>query len=378
MTFTIVGGGTAGWLSALYINKKFPDNSVTVIASSEIGILGAGEGTTPAFMQFLEQVEIPEQELYDNCKATIKRGIKFTNWNGEDDSYFHDFYQNRHALHFDASLLAKYLQEVAVSRGVTLLDDEVVDFKETDKIESLTLKSGKVVDVDFVFDCSGFRKLFLQNRKWNSYADSMPCKRAIPFFLPNDNENLPDYTESIAMKYGWVWKIPVQGRYGCGYVFDSNLTTDEEAKQEVRDWLGHDIEFPRVFNFSAGSYDEVWQKNCLAVGLSSGFIEPLEATSIWVQVLLLNLFGAVYGTEDGMEKLNSDVRDINEDVLSFLYFHYTTQRTDTEFWRDFKINNKMPQKLQELIQGASTDKYNFNLFPDQSWAAIAIGTRLTK
>ena len=376
MKYVILGGGTAGWLTALYLNKHFPDDEVTVVASSEIGILGAGEGTTPAFMEYLEEVGITELELVSNCKATLKTGIKFTNWNGDGEHYFHNFWDDKYALHFDASLLAKYLQEVATSRGVTLIDSEVIKvlLDEKDNITTLVTPKGPIAG-DFFFDCSGFKRLLIgrvYNSEWEEY--DMPCKRAIPFFLPNDNTNLPDYTESVAMKYGWIWKIPVQGRYGCGYVFDSTMTTDEEAVQEIRDYLGHDFKSPRTFNFSAGAYKHVWVNNCMAVGLSSGFIEPLEATSIWIQILALRLF---VQNRDNPEKVNNDVKELNEDILAFLYFHYLSQRTDTGFWKDFRNNNYMPEKLLNRISKNDT-QYSFNLFPDKSWDAIASGIGYTK
>jgi tryptophan halogenase len=380
MKFVIVGGGTAGWLTALYINKHFSNDSVNVVASSEIGILGAGEGTTPPFVDFLKEVDIDEKELYNNCKATIKTGIKFTNWNGNGDEYYHNFTTGLHALHFDASLLAKYFQNVATSRGVKLIDDEVigVEFEENRDIESLTLKSGKQVEVDFLFDCSGFRRMFIggyYHSKWTEYQ--MPCKRAIPFFLPNDGVNLPEYTESIAMKYGWIWKIPVQGRYGCGYVFDSSMTTDEEAANEIREYLGHDFKSPKTFNFSAGAYDKCWINNCMAVGLSSGFIEPLEATSIWVQILALRIFVQSFNMPNGREKVNNDVKEINEDVLSFLYYHYMSKREDTDFWKKFTINNVMPDKLKNVLKSediiGNLKQYNFNMFNENSWQAIKNG-----
>jgi len=378
MKFVILGGGTAGWLTALYINKKFPNDSVTVIASSEMGILGAGEGTTPAFMEYLKEVDIKETELVTNCKATLKTGIKFTNWNGDGEHFFHNFWNDKYALHFDASSLGKYLQEIAIKRGVTLIDDEVIKvLSDGGNITTLVTPSGPVSG-DFFFDCSGFKRVLIGevlNAEWETY--SMPCKRAIPFFLPNDGKNIPDYTESVAMKYGWIWKIPVNGRYGCGYVFDPNLTTDEEAQQEIRDYLGHDFTSPKTFNFTAGSYKTVWNNNCLAVGLSSGFIEPLEATSIWAQVLTLKMFVEQFSKENAKNKINNDVKEINEDILSFLYFHYMTHRKDTKFWSNFTINNSIPNKLKDTLS-LSKKQYNFNLFPQSSWKAISDGIGYAK
>jgi len=384
--FVIVGGGTAGWLTALYVKKNWPHSSVTVIASAEIGILGAGEGTVPSFIDFLEEVNIPVADVIENAKGTIKKGILFTNWQGNGDQYTHSFNvlgPDKYALHFDASLLAKYFETIAVARDIKLIDGEVVNIHATNNntITSIDLKSLPSVSADFVFDCSGFRRLIIgefYKSPWQSYSDTMPVKRAIPFFLPNNNTNLPDYTESIAMQAGWIWKIPVQGRYGCGYVFDSNQITDEEAKTEIREYLGHDFVSPKIFNFEAGAYKFPWIGNCLAVGLSAGFIEPLEATSIHMQLITLKLFKRTFGSVIGSYKLNSDLNELNSDVVSFLYLHYLTKRNDTEFWAKF-TQNKMPEKINKLLSTNDISKfyssYNFNVWPLESWQTICNGIR---
>lgn len=384
--FVIVGGGTAGWLTALYVRNYWPNAKVTVIASREIGILGAGEGTVPSFIDFLKKIDISVDSIIENAKGTVKKGIQFTNWRGKNDQYIHSFDilgPDKYALHFDASLLATYLESVALERNVKLIDDKVIHINSTnDQITSIDLESSSSVDVDFVFDCSGFRRLIIGNyykSPWQSYADIMPAKRAIPFFLPNSNANLPVYTESIAMKAGWIWKIPVQGRYGCGYVFDCEKITDEQAKQEIREYLGHDFVSPKIFDFEAGVYKFPWMGNCLAVGLSAGFIEPLEATSIHMQIVTLDLFKQVFGSGMGNYKLNSDLAELNHDVVSFLYLHYMTDRRDTDFWQDFN-NNKMPEKIKKLLSVKDISKfyssYNFNVWPPASWETILNGIEL--
>jgi tryptophan 7-halogenase len=384
--FVIVGGGTAGWLTALYIRKYWPKTDVTVIASSDIGILGAGEGTVPSFIDFLKDVDIPVEDIIQTAKGTVKRGIKFTNWCGKNDQYIHSFEvlgADKYALHFDASLLATHLESVALTRNIKLINDEVVSINAIDDhIHSIDLKSLPTVDADFVFDCSGFRRLIIgefYQSPWQSYSNTMPAKRAIPFFLPNNNVDLPEYTEAVAMRAGWIWKIPVQHRYGCGYVFDSNKISDEEAKQEIRDYLGHDFVSPKTFNFEAGTYKFPWIGNCLAVGLSAGFVEPLEATSIHMQIITLNLFKQVFGSVLGSYKLNNDLKELNEDILSFLYLHYLTGRNDTEFWSKFS-ENKMPEKVNNLLSTKSISKfyssYNFNAWPRESWQSIIQGIRL--
>jgi len=355
--YVVVGGGTAGWLTALSLKKFMPYSDVTVIASSELGILGAGEGTTPHFMDLLKDLDIPESDLYEHAKATVKNGINFTNWNGDDKDYFHPFWEGQYALHFDANLLAKYLQGVGRSRGVKLIDDIVSDINEDSRgcIKSLTLRSGNVVDTDFVMDCSGLRRLIIGNHyksPWNSYTKHLPAKRAMPFFIDHDG-NIPDYTGAVAMKYGWMWRIPVQGRYGCGYVFDSNFITDEQAKEEVEQLLGHEITVPRFFDFEAGSYDKTWIKNCIAIGLASGFTEPMEATSIWIQVKSLQLLKEyipmyIRDGERAVEKYNNVVRNFNSDLMIFIHLHYLTKRTDSEFWTTFKERNQTPEFILRL------------------------------
>jgi tryptophan halogenase len=384
--FVVVGGGTAGWITALFIKKNVPYSEVTVIASSEIGILGAGEGTTPPFIKFLENLNISVEDIIKHAKGTIKNGIKFTNWNGDGSYYYHPFWeknsiglseelcnnslvnynkllekQDIDALHFDANLLAKYLQTVGLKRGINLIDDEVVEILQNEKeyITGLKLKSNTIVDLDFVFDCSGFKRLIIGKHyksQWNSYADILPVNRAMPFFLDNANENnLPPYTEAIAMKYGWMWKIPVQGRYGCGYVFDSSYVTDEEIKQELEDYLEHEIKSPRMFNFDAGCYEKTWIKNCIAIGLSSGFSEPLEATSIWIQTTSLEYFlykinGILLRDDQSIEEYNNGVNRMNYDLVNFIQFHYLSQRKDSGFWRNFETKTKKTQTMKSLLE----------------------------
>jgi tryptophan halogenase len=413
--YTIVGGGTAGWLTALYVKKKCPEYDVTVIASSEIGILGAGEGTTPNFVSFLELIDIPVNDIIEYAKGTFKNGIKFTNWNGDGKNYHHFFQvhydqiiketNGKVALHFDANLLAKYLQSVGLKRGIELIDDEVVGIN-TDSdgyISDFKLKSGLTTTTDFVFDCSGFRRLIIGNfykSKWNSYKDYLPVNRAMPFFLQNDSGDLPPYTESIAMKYGWMWKIPVKGRYGCGYVFDSSYVSDEEIKAELEKYLGHEINSPRMFSFEPGCYEDICIKNCIAIGLSAGFVEPLEATSILVSILMLRNWNNIKTEIENknsteIEILNMYSKRINKDILNFIHFHYLTKRNDSKFWTDFSTKNKklpfiedfsdvmktsLPEQsildyltaIETIRDG--TPKINFtSLFKPFSWLQVGVG-----
>jgi tryptophan halogenase len=365
MNIVIVGGGTAGWLTALYAKKHFPSYNVTVIESSEIGILGAGEGSTPQLIDVLDFLEIPLQTFIEKTKTTIKSGIKFTNWSQNIPYYYHGFgiidnefndfninsmlspfdfpntsiskllniskqnnlsdydllqiasddnkllfQHNRGAnqnkildfdqlsnfsIHFDARLFAQMLSEIGISRSINKIDGVVKNINSSNdgSIESLDLDNGQTIVADFIFDCTGFARLFIGkhfNENWISYSKHLPAKKAIPFFLDIDSNNIPPYTESTAMNYGWMWKIPLQHRYGCGYVYDSDFISDEDAFDEIEKFLGHKIESPRTFNFNPGSFENIRIKNCLAVGLSSNFIEPLEATSIFNSIYILETF----------------------------------------------------------------------------------------
>lgn len=409
VNFVIVGGGTAGWITALKIRKYFPDNKITLIESSEIGILGAGEGTTPHFVNFLNEVDININYFIKNTKATFKEGIKFTNWHGDGSYFMHPFadgpkysvdhnlkiknlaegknideyvplyyvakdnktryYQDgssfHHdgsvALHFDARLTAEFLKSIALNRNVNVIDANVVDFDLDDKnnIAAVVLENNLKVECDFVFDCTGFaRKIVggLYKQKWLDYQQSLPVNKAFPFFIKNDSESIPPYTEAIAMKYGWVWKIPVQGRFGCGYVFDDRYITDEEAKTEILSTFGEvDMPRPTPFSFKAGYYENTWVNNCICIGLSSGFIEPLEATSIWVTLLSLDFLVKESlpslldsSIEDYKTLYNDYVRDFNDEVKAFIQLHYLTDREDSKFWCEYRTKNIIVDRLKKF------------------------------
>lgn len=382
--YTVIGGGTAGWLTALFVKEKFPNSDVTVIASSEIGILGAGEGTTPPFVDFLRDINISFEDIISNALGTVKTGIKFVNWSGDSKHYFHNFVSDEwekeivdsgrqeqfQALHFDANLLAKYLQSVGLTRGIKLVDSEVISCNpdQDNNIVSLTLKNEQQIKTDFVFDCSGFRRVIIGNyykSPWTSYSKLLPVNRAMPFFLKNSGIDLPKYTESVALKHGWMWKIPVQGRFGCGYIFDSSRATDEEIKAEIEDYHGHEIVSPRMFSFDAGCYDTTWINNCVAIGLSSGFSEPLEATSIWVQITSLrHLLKNIDGMFNPLikAKYNESIKTMNHEIVKFLHFHYLSDRQDSNFWKSFKSTDI---KLQSMGPIETYSSYN--------WMTIAKG-----
>lgn len=429
MNIVVVGGGTAGWITALYAKKIFPENNITLIESKEIGILGAGEASTPHLINCLDFLEIPISDLIKYTNATIKNTAKFTGWSNDkedyfyhpfeyfdknlseqhgyfnsfqlDSNYFHSyFYLNDvsmddycfinklcntnsvpftksnnadnlnpilnykqlapWSLNFDAKLLADHLSKTAQDRGIKRIEGKVKEIilNENDEISNLSLEDGQSINLDFVFDCTGFARLIIGKKyssKWISYKEYLPTNKALPFFLSNEKDKeIPPYIEAIAMDYGWMWKTPLQNRYGCGYVFDSNHISVDEAKQEVETLLGFEVFPPKVFSFEPGTYEKIWIKNCLAVGLSAGFVEPLEATSIMQTILNLQYF---FSNKNNILTKNETIKNnfnINNKMSSFsiveyIYWHYVTNKKNTVFWKDFTKNNKMPTLIEDIL-----------------------------
>lgn len=364
MKISIVGGGTAGWLCALFLQKFLPHLTITLIESEKIGILGAGEGTTPGFSFFLKQVNIDEEEFIRETKSTIKWGVDFINWGGDNTSYNHDFFTGQHAFHFNAKKVAEYFKKIALERGLIYIVDDVVnvEFDNDNNINKILLESSNYVDTDFVMDCSGFKRLILgqfYKPNWISYEEHLKVNTAIPFFLPRNETDLNTRTKAITMKYGWMWMAPIQGRWGCGYVFDGNMISEEEATKEIEEYLGHSFESPKTFHFSSGCYEEVWIKNCLAVGLSSGFIEPMEATSLMTVLVQLKILLKHFPNKD-IEKYNKYIKSVNDQNMWFVYYHYMCDRKDTEFWKFYNDIKNMPNGLTKIYDENLNFRFNNN------------------
>lgn len=446
MKICILGGGSAGWMTALIAREFNPFSEIVLIESQKIGILGAGEGTVPHFSTMLESLRLPVSDLVKECKATMKIGINFENWNNDGKSYYHGFgcvsllsefqrndsmiaYQlmnsmdvtelnfadklskakkvpfalnepgspdqfnsfATYALHLDASLFAKYLRKVGLERNITVIDDIVVgvDSHETGDIKALKLESGISVDADFFFDCSGFARVLLGKHfktPWKSYSDKLPVNTAIPFFIPH-NDDVSPITEAISMKHGWLWRVPVQGRYGCGYVFDSAFVGVDEALDEVRKhFKDESIVNPTSFKFNAGTYASTLVKNCMGVSMAQSFIEPMEATAIWISCLNVSDFFINNGlhsfkSKAFAERLNARCAKRNEEVVDFLYLHYMTKRNDTEFWRGYQERHTPPegvvQNLELLNNSISADLDTIQ-FGKISWVQVSCGLGLIR
>jgi tryptophan halogenase len=430
MNIVIVGGGTAGWLTALYAKKIFPEHKVSLIESKQIGILGAGEASTPQLINILDFLEIPTSELIKKTNATIKNTAKFTGWsNNKKDFFYHPFGYNHDrlseqhgyldrfqtgtnifhlysylnnissdqyclinkicnnnlvpfikinnndninpisnydqisqwSLNFDARLLAEYFSELGEKRNIEKVEGKVkeVVLNKDEEICSLLLENNNKIDCDFVFDCSGFARLIIGKKylsKWISYKEYLPTNKALPFFLDNKKEKeIPPYIEATAMNYGWMWKTPLQNRHGCGYVFDDNHISVDEAKKEIEELLGFEIFPPTTFSFEPGTYQEVWIKNCLAVGLSAGFVEPLEATSIMQTILnLQNFFSNKNNILTNNQHIKNNFNAYNKKssfaIVEYIYWHYVTNKENTIFWKDFTKNNKVPDLINNILE----------------------------
>jgi tryptophan halogenase len=444
---TIVGGGTAGWITALYLNKILDsDTSITLIESDEIGIVGVGEGSTPSLVTMLSILNIDINEFILKTNSTHKLGIMFENWNGDDKNYFHSFgtlhkdfdylINNRivdtntayahigmliknggrfedidisyqlaknnyspilkekindvdtslnYSFHFDAQLVSKYFKSIGINRGIRLVSDTVTSFNQSPNgnIESINLSKGNLIETDFVFDCTGFNRLIIGNlykSNWKSYTNQLKVNKAITFQIPQSDDITP-YTRSIAMKYGWMWQIPLQNRIGCGYNFDGKYTSVDEAKKEVEEFLGYVPTFGKELDYNAGVYERVWINNCIAVGLSSGFTEPIEATSIFNSISQLWCItkGILYNYDNNtVDSYNSTVSEMNDFVLEFLYFHYITKRSDTIFWSEYKNNTIIPKSLELFFKESEYELPSFKKFEKHpfglhSWLSVAIG-----
>ena len=386
----IVGGGTSGLVSALSLRASYPKLKITIIESSAIGIVGVGEGSTEHWKDFMEHINVNVPELMRETGATYKVGIKFTNWNGDDKTYFHSLSEqygqvardnglpytwirmvgedwdpldtmwnlsreSRHVeplhqilsqYHFDTFKLNTYFHKLCSQRDITVIDNEIEEVTLDDQgyVKSLRDKSNNVHEYDFYIDCSGFKRVIgtKLGSKWIDCSDALPMNSAIAF-PTGYTEDIPSYTESTALSSGWVWRIPTQERYGNGYVFCDKFINETQAYDEVsahykKLGITNNIEVGRKIKFSAGYVDEFWIKNCVQIGLSGMFVEPLEATSIGTSIkqvfaLIPSLFFYRKGETNSANRYNSDFKEVVKNIIDFIQLHYITKRDDSEFWR---------------------------------------------
>lgn len=369
----IVGGGTAGWLSAYFLKRKYPNYNVSLIESTSIGILGAGEGGTPNLHSLLiDEFEFDEDEFLKEVKGTKKYGIIFDKWNSNSNhSFVHGFDSNGlenevYSYHFDARLFANYLKNKSINCGVNHIDSEILNFTQIDnKINKITLKNGNLIYCDFVIDCSGFYRMIignLYNSTWNSYQDELLVNSALPFFINQPNVEINQKTVAEAVDWGWMWKIPLQNRWGCGYLYNDEMVSDDFIKNEVIKLYGNnEIQINKKIKFKAGSYENVWVENCIAIGLSSGFLEPLEATSIMTIIFQLKRLPEDIFDYSDRNNYNYDVRKFNYQNMLFIRHHYNCSRNDTLFWKTYR-NKETPNDLKRVYNMFNTPEFILNIF----------------
>jgi tryptophan halogenase len=445
-SIAIVGGGTAGWMTAASLAKflKRLNVRIRLIESEQIGTVGVGEATIPPIMAFIRGLEIDENDLIRKTKATFKLGIEFRDWTRLGHSYMHPFGQTgfdmgplsfsaywlkalregkasrledyslqavaayaakfmrpvpaanspvagiTYALHFDASLFARYLRGIAEAGGVVRTEGRVksVSFKAEDGfIEALTLESGERVEADLFVDCSGFRGLLIEDALKTGYEDWnhwLPCDRAAA--VPCERTaTLSSYTRVTAKAAGWQWRIPLQHRIGNGYVYSSGFVSDTVAQDELLSSIeGKALADPLKLQFATGRRKRFWSKNCVAIGLSAGFLEPLESTSIhFIQrgiTMLLTLFPDRNFRSAEIDRYNKILGGEYERVRDFLVLHYsTTERDDSDLWRYCRTVSK-PDSLEERIELFRSHgrilREDFELFPTQSWLYVFVGQNI--
>ncbi len=442
----ILGGGTAGWMVASGLSRLLPagEYDLTLVESEEIGTVGVGEATLPHIKQFNDRLGIDEAEFMRATGATIKLGIEFVGWNQPDDRYIHPFgafgepwagvdFQHHwararlagidagslqdysfavalcraggfdhpvtdagsirssysYAYHFDAGLYAEFLRGWAVARGVKRVEGRIIDVTrdgESGHVTRLTLAAGNGIDGDFFIDCSGFRSLLVGGAMqvpWCDWSHWLPCDRALA--VPSGRvEPLTPYTRATARKAGWIWRIPLQHRTGNGYVFSSRWCGEDEARDTLLGALdGPVLGEPRLLRFAAGRRARAWEGNCLAVGLSSGFLEPLESTSIFlIQAALFDLVGLMPRAGGGIDpRLAAEFNrlfEIHYDrVRDFLVLHYrANSRQSQPLWdhvRTMALPDSLLHKLALFREGAAAPDYKLGLFSRDSWLSVFEG-----
>ncbi|MGJ8693806.1 MAG: tryptophan halogenase family protein [Thalassotalea sp.] len=443
--YVIVGGGTAGWISAAILSRALHNTGceIVLVESPHTPTVGVGEATIPSIMDLLTYLKISSQDFIAKTNATFKLGIKFVDWQQKGQHYWHQFgyvgnkidgkpfYQHwlkhhfnggkyefsdfspaiamakqnkffipdpkkpnnlsnsTYALHFDAVLVAQFLSDYCQANQVQHIKAHINNVITDDKgqISSLALEDGSSVGGDFFIDCSGQHALLINKtlrvglENWQQY---LPVDRAV-VMQTEKHPDFPPYTESTAHEHGWRWQIPLQNRTGNGYVYCSDFCDDESAKALLeKHVIGEKITDARIIKFTTGKRDKMWFKNCLAVGLSSGFLEPLESTSI--HLIMKSMLNFVQMLPD--KNLNpATITEFNRlmdfeytSIRDFIVLHYcASARTDSAFWRmwqNLEIPATLVNKLALFKEHGRLYKNDQDLFSADSWYAVLEGMKV--
>ncbi|MBB5518479.1 tryptophan halogenase family protein [Amphiplicatus metriothermophilus] len=434
----IAGGGTAGWMAAAAIGKtlgKIVD--VTLVESDAIATVGVGEATIPTLVTYNRLLGIDEAKFMSAVGGTFKLGIAFENWTDLGHRYIHSFgvtgkdhwtagfahFWRRgremgiardfgdyclelvaaererfahlpdlglnYAFHLDSTAYAAFLRNIAEEHGVVRKEGRIcgVRRKENGDLQALVLEGGTALEGDLFLDCSGFRALLIGETLGVGYDDWthwLPCDRAIAVQTKSTRPPVP-YTRSIAHEAGWQWRIPLQHRTGNGIVFCSRYMSEDEARERLLSSIeGEILTEPRVIRFRAGARRAHWHRNCVSIGLSSGFIEPLESTSIHLiqrsVIRLMQMFPHGDVEPSDVTEFNKQTFYELEHIRDFIILHYhLTNRTDTEFWRhcrNMDIPDGLKHRMRLFSQTGRAFKANDELFAENSWTQVMLGQGL--
>ncbi|MCU4674103.1 tryptophan 7-halogenase [Catenovulum sp. 2E275] len=435
----IAGGGTAGWMTAAAFGKLFGNSlNIKLIESEQIGTVGVGEATIPTLIYYHRLLGLDEREVMAATQATFKLGIQFENWRAINKDYFHAFgrtgqdcwacgfqhfwlkgqrqgithsfadynlelqaaLNNKfahlpdnslgYAFHLDATLYAKYLRQFAEQHGVKRIEgkiDKIHQHPQTGYIESLTLDNQLTLNGDLFIDCTGMRALLIEqtlNTGFEDWSHWLPADSALAVQTQLTGQAKP-YTRSIAHSFGWQWNIPLQHRAGNGLVYSSKFVDDGTAEQTLKQNLhGEQLTDIRKINFKTGKRRQQWHKNCVAIGLSSGFLEPLESTSIHlISASIIRLMQML--PLNGIETRN--IHEFNKQaeleligIRDFIILHYkVTDRRDSPFWRhcaNMPIPDTLNDKIQLFKESGRVLRERDELFED-SWQQVMLGQGLT-
>jgi len=443
----IVGGGTAGWMTAAAMGKIFgkTDMDIQLVESDQIGTIGVGEATIPQINLFNRLLELDEDEFVKSTQATFKLGIEFVDWTRIGDSYihpfgsygadmegvpFHHFWLHQHqagyphdlsefclqsvaakrnkfqrpikdarnsplghityAFQFDAILYAQFLRKFAENRGAKRIEGRIVNTalnSETGFVEAVELENGEKVEGDLFIDCSGFRGLLIEQALKTGYDDWsewLPCNRAVAVPCEREGPATP-YTRATARQAGWQWRIPLQHRTGNGHVYCSDYISDDEATSILLNNLeGPALRDPFQLRFTTGMRKKTWNKNVVALGLSGGFMEPLESTSIHLIqtgiARLMTFFPSRSFEQADIDEYNRLTRIEYEYIRDFLVLHYRqTERNDSDFWRhcqNLPVSDHLKRKMSLYEASGRIYREKDELFTDTSWLAVMHGQGL--
>ena len=432
----IAGGGTAGWLAAAAFAKLYGKQlQVTLVESAEIGRIGVGEATIPPLRNFHRLIGINEPEFMSACQATFKLGIEFQHWAKQGDQYIHSFgmtgkdcwacdfhhfwhYGNErglsaefgdysielqaakqrkllpgdagrlnYAYHFDAGLYAEFLRRHALKHGATHIEGRIADVIQDEQsgyITALQLTDGRRIDGDFFIDCTGFPAVLIGkalNVSYEHWGHWLPCDAAVAVQSRRTEAPRP-YTQAIAHEFGWQWRIPLQHRTGNGLVYCSRFASEDTARERLLQSLdGEPIVEPRGFKFQTGRRREYWHKNCVALGLASGFLEPVESTSIHLAMAtllrLLKYFPRAEIDPIRVQEFNRLCVEEIEYIRDFLILHYhATERRDSALWRycnTMAIPDSLATRLELFRRTGIVNLHHRELFQLDSWTQVMIG-----